>query len=310
MILIVKLFNLDVTIVEEDFVNSDIYNPRFAKVTSIIVEPTNSCSAIIDKLGYMLQEEEFPADKPTQKDLYALKRQQVIALKHAFKCKYFNNLVPFVDSVLYITRSTHKEENGQVVEEVLDRYGVDWTLWPVVGNNSQDQSEDFEETFPLPTGSGNGTYLAQFRLKKAIKEKEEEIERHRQSLAEMSVLDLETKIPKRRSSKPAEKFIPQAALKRIPKNIVVTVERLSVPKRYMGEVVPPVKRTIFASSSKKFKSEHSSIAEPRSDDDIIKKLTNMSLFGSNLSKFFSPQAEALEKIKLKHLELSSTQLVL
>lgn len=60
---------------------------EFAKVTSIIIEPGNSGSAIMDKLGYLLQEEVFPVDHLPKKDLHELKRQQIVNLKHAFKCK-------------------------------------------------------------------------------------------------------------------------------------------------------------------------------------------------------------------------------
>lgn len=60
----------------------------------------------------MLQEEEYPVDHVTQKDLYVLKRQQIAVLKHAFK-------FPSVKNIMYLTRSIHSEENEQVVTETL-----------------------------------------------------------------------------------------------------------------------------------------------------------------------------------------------
>jgi 16S rRNA C967 or C1407 C5-methylase (RsmB/RsmF family) len=55
---------------------------------------------------------EYPVDHLTLKDLYTLKRQQTACLKHAFK-------FPKVKNVVYLTRSTHSEENEQVVTDTL-----------------------------------------------------------------------------------------------------------------------------------------------------------------------------------------------
>lgn len=60
----------------------------------------------------MLQEEEYPVDTLTLKDLYTLKRQQIACLKHAFK-------FPKVKNIVYSTRSLHSEENEQVIEDTL-----------------------------------------------------------------------------------------------------------------------------------------------------------------------------------------------
>lgn len=44
-------------VIEDDFAVCDTLDEKFAKVTTIIIEPMNSGTAIVDKLGYMLQEE-------------------------------------------------------------------------------------------------------------------------------------------------------------------------------------------------------------------------------------------------------------
>ena len=43
-------------IIEQEFVDSKIDEEMFKDVQIIIVEPENSGSAVIDKLGYMIQE--------------------------------------------------------------------------------------------------------------------------------------------------------------------------------------------------------------------------------------------------------------
>ena len=72
--------------IEEEFVNSKLDDETFGNVQVVIVEPENSGSAIIDRLGYMIQEQEFPAETQTEKELIEYKRIQVSWLKHAFKC--------------------------------------------------------------------------------------------------------------------------------------------------------------------------------------------------------------------------------
>ena len=48
---------IDVVIEETDFLSSNNMHEKFEKVTTILVEPPNSGTSIIDKLGYLLQEE-------------------------------------------------------------------------------------------------------------------------------------------------------------------------------------------------------------------------------------------------------------
>jgi putative methyltransferase len=106
--------DVDVTIIEDEFGLIDFKDSRFKEVSTIVVEPVNSGTTVIDKLSYMLQEEEFPADHLTLKDLYTLKRQQTAILKHAFK-------FPKVKNILYMTRSIHSEENEQVIQDTLGK---------------------------------------------------------------------------------------------------------------------------------------------------------------------------------------------
>ena len=54
----IKLFGCkNVTIVEEDFNIADTQALQFKKVSVVLLEPTNSGTAILDRLGFMLQEE-------------------------------------------------------------------------------------------------------------------------------------------------------------------------------------------------------------------------------------------------------------
>ncbi|KAJ3034700.1 hypothetical protein HK097_004417, partial [Rhizophlyctis rosea] len=127
----------NVEILESDFLASDPADPKFADVTVVMVEPPNSGTAILDKLNYLLQEEEFPNDQYSQRDLIALKTQQSALLRHALS-------FPNVQTVAYITRSTHTEENEQVVEETLDRLGGQWELACVLPDVAIPRSGEYE----------------------------------------------------------------------------------------------------------------------------------------------------------------------
>ncbi|KAJ3268833.1 putative 28S rRNA (cytosine-C(5))-methyltransferase [Borealophlyctis nickersoniae] len=176
----------NVDIVEGDFTGVDPADPRYAEVSIVVIEPPNSGTSILDKLGYLLQEEEFPNEMYSQKDLISLKRQQMNIVKHAFSCNVpppldsHNTLltktpllipllaaaVPSVETVMYITRSTHSEENEQVVEEVLDSVGGKWELSVVLPDVAVQRMADyeFEECFKIPASetTGNGIFVACF----------------------------------------------------------------------------------------------------------------------------------------------------
>jgi 16S rRNA C967 or C1407 C5-methylase (RsmB/RsmF family) len=67
----------------------DVTDERLANVTAVLVEPPNTATGIVDKMSYLLQEEEFPSDVYTHNDIAMLRRQQTHILHHAFKRRLF-----------------------------------------------------------------------------------------------------------------------------------------------------------------------------------------------------------------------------
>ncbi|TPX43185.1 hypothetical protein SeLEV6574_g05196 [Synchytrium endobioticum] len=141
----------NVEVMHDDFMSANTKDPRYEHVTAVICEPACSGSAIVDKLGYMLQEEEFPADRYSTKDLVALKRQQYLTLRKASQ-------FPNVRHIVYVTRATRRDENQGVVDEFLDMGGGQWTAVPVLPH--MQPGEMFLEH--LPSQSGNGIFIACF----------------------------------------------------------------------------------------------------------------------------------------------------
>jgi 16S rRNA C967 or C1407 C5-methylase (RsmB/RsmF family) len=159
----------NVEIVPNAFITSQ--SRDFPNVGAIIVEPPSSGSAVMDRLGFLLQEEEFPSQQYTNKDLLSLKRTQLSFLKHAFS-------FPSVEHIVYVTRSTSEVENQQVVNEVLDRNGVDWELQCVMPDIVQHTEEGkSSECLNIPPSQeyGNGVFVAHF-IKKNIPIREEKVE--------------------------------------------------------------------------------------------------------------------------------------
>nr|KAJ3419985.1 hypothetical protein HK105_006256 [Polyrhizophydium stewartii] len=239
----------DVTIVENDFSISDVHDARFANVTAVIVEPPNSGTAIVDKLGFMLQEEEFPNDQYSLKDIYSLKHQQIATLKHAFK-------FPSVKVVMYVTRSTHTEENEQVVQETLDRYGVEWELSCVLPSIVVDHLNSYEMdeclTVRPSEQAGNGIFIACFQRKQPERnesgddgDKDECAEGVARRMSDLSISELDQrqqhadgsvardsktgKKKRKRSGRRGSKIRITAQIK-LPRGMSESVERLSVPR--------------------------------------------------------------------------------
>ncbi|KAI9199691.1 uncharacterized protein BJ171DRAFT_570263 [Polychytrium aggregatum] len=164
----------NVEAVDMDFMNIDVRDPLYSQVSVVVIEPPNSGTSIIDKLGYLLQEEEFPYDQHTQKDLFSLKRQQYNMIKHALQ-------LPSVKTILYITRSTHQEENEQVVEEIMDRMGATWELSCVLPEiiNERTEEYEYEECLKIsPSDSGNGVFIACMQKvpEETVESSDEEVE--------------------------------------------------------------------------------------------------------------------------------------
>ncbi|KAJ3221782.1 putative methyltransferase nsun7 [Clydaea vesicula] len=122
--------NEEIKIFDTNFISCDVRDPIFSNVKTIFVEPPSSGTAVIDKLGYLLQEE-----------------------------------VPNVEHIIYSTRSTRQEENEQVVEDIMNRFGVEWELNCVMPDMTQNlEDHEYEECLALkPTESGNGIFIAHFQ---------------------------------------------------------------------------------------------------------------------------------------------------
>ncbi|KAJ3128101.1 hypothetical protein HK098_005155 [Nowakowskiella sp. JEL0407] len=246
----------NVEVIEEDFLACDPNDSKYANVKIIICEPANSGSAIIDKLGFLLQEEEFPIDSHSQKDLLSLKHQQLLTLKHAFK-------FPNVTAVLYITRSIQKEENESVVDDILETSCNDWDLSCVLPDMISEKKFEYEIEDCLkirPSDSGNGIYIACFQRivhpaseksdsetdtqqpdlpidPNSTKETKKSTKKHRKqkstptkSQIEPGKLEPERKVEKGLKKKKSTTEI----VKKLPKHIAESVERL-LSKSYHRE---------------------------------------------------------------------------
>ena len=79
---------IDVEILQESFLSIQPKESQFDDIDTVIVEAPNSGTSILDKLGFLLQEEEFPNENYTLRDILLLKQQQYKTLKHAFQCNF------------------------------------------------------------------------------------------------------------------------------------------------------------------------------------------------------------------------------
>ncbi|KAJ3322853.1 putative methyltransferase nsun7 [Boothiomyces sp. JEL0866] len=293
----------DVTIIDEEFTTFDMNDVRFSQVELAIVEPVNSGTTIVDKLSYMLQEEEYPVDHLTQKDLYTLKRQQITVLKHAFK-------LPKVKNILYVTRSTHSEENEQVVEETLDRYGVEWKLVYVLPDipTEKEREDEIDECFAIrPSNTtGNGIFIANFQLKPP---KEEQVaEKLSNRVSQLNINEIEDHpepaAPKRKRKSFTRKKGEKLHL-HLPKQLKESVTRLSMP-RALTKSLGGSKAILIEKQLQPAKSVEKIVAkEPLEKDiqyDTPKEETNLDaqdigVFGVSLQKFYGPRTEAIKAIE-------------
>ncbi|KAJ3209744.1 hypothetical protein HDU67_005963 [Dinochytrium kinnereticum] len=249
----------NVDVIESDFLSCDVDDEQFSKVRTIIVEPPTTGGAIVDKLGYLLQEEEFPNDQCTPKDLAALKRQQVNMLKHAFT-------FPNIKNIIYITRSTNREENEHVMQDVVASSEGGWELSCVLPDvvNEREFEWEMEECLKIrPSESGNGVFLSHlYKLPteselQQLRDEEERLRLLEESAAtlassqtfNLSSLSLESdKSTARRGRKLRKKQRPESgdgkkndrkrservstnSLPRLSKTLSQSVNRLSVPRR-------------------------------------------------------------------------------
>lgn len=113
----------------QDFLTVSPDDPKYQKVSHILVDPSCSGSGMPDRMR-MLSEE---AGSETSERLQALSAFQRRALSHALS---FSS----VQTVVYSTCSVHQQENEDVVKNILEQY-TDFRLvkalpsWPVRGQN-------------------------------------------------------------------------------------------------------------------------------------------------------------------------------
>ncbi|KAI9352890.1 S-adenosyl-L-methionine-dependent methyltransferase [Obelidium mucronatum] len=187
----------NVDIIEDDFVTSDATDERFSEVSTIIIEPPNSGTSIVDKLGYLLQEEEFPNDQHTQNDITSLRRRQSNILLHAFS-------FPNVQNILYITRTNNNEENESIVLEFLAKHKEEWELNCVMPDIvvTREHEWEIEDCLKIkPTNTGNGIFVACFTR---IPVSESEVSEAEEAVKDMSLAeaaDIPKKVKKLRKKK-------------------------------------------------------------------------------------------------------------
>jgi hypothetical protein len=295
----IKIFGCNnVIVIEEDFGTCNVQHEQFNNVSIVIVEPLNSGTTIIDKLGFMLQEEEYPVNDITIKDLLGLKRQQIATLKHAFK-------FPNVQHILYQTRSAHPEENEHVVGETLERWAVEWRLNEVLpGIAAGNDISYIEECLSIKpsTTKGNGIFIAHFQIKPLeVKELEPEdncIFRCDSILSSINDLQNQNEtVPKSKGKKKERKRGEPLKIK-LPKQLRSSVNRLSVPRitslelKGDAKVINGILKNETESAARTTNKLETIVPEKLESQEEI----DISVFGLSLKKFFGPRASALKQI--------------
>eukprot|EP01118_Nematostelium_gracile_P011656 TRINITY_DN4169_c0_g3_i2.p1 TRINITY_DN4169_c0_g3~~TRINITY_DN4169_c0_g3_i2.p1 ORF type:complete len:413 (-),score=108.26 TRINITY_DN4169_c0_g3_i2:13-1251(-) len=97
----------------ENFLETDPFSPKFSKVEYVLVDPSCSGSGIVSRLDFVQDEEEENEDQKGQDRLNLLAKFQLEIVLHAFK-------FPNVKRVTYSTCSVHQEENEMVVKSALE----------------------------------------------------------------------------------------------------------------------------------------------------------------------------------------------
>ncbi|KAJ3275849.1 putative 28S rRNA (cytosine-C(5))-methyltransferase [Terramyces sp. JEL0728] len=295
----------NVTIIEDEFSICDMHDPKFAKVELAVVEPVNSGTTIVDKLSYMLQEEEYPVDHLTQKDLYTLKRQQIALLKHAFR-------LPKVKNILYVTRSTHSEENEQVVEETLDRYGVEWRLVYVLPDipTEKEKDDEIEECFTIrpSNNTGNGIFMANFQLKPPKEEEKEAHEKLSTRVSQLNINQIEEQPDLTITQRKRKSFVRKRGDKlhlQLPKLLKESVTRLSMP-RALSKSLGGSKSILIEKQLQSVRHNPKPVSKEAPEKEIANNSAagepslegqDIGVFGVSLQKFYGPRTEALKAIE-------------
>ncbi|KAI9091293.1 S-adenosyl-L-methionine-dependent methyltransferase [Phlyctochytrium arcticum] len=296
----------NIEILEQDFVDVNPQDPRFAKVSVVVVEPPNSGSAVLDKLGYLLQEEEFPNDQYSQKDLWSLKTQQLGMLRHALS-------FPNVQMVLYITRSIHPEENEQVVMEALSSTPTPWELAYVLPEVPVERHDDFEleECLKIPPSeqTGNGIFIAAIQPTPSLPPTPAEPTELADGSNDVTATEVKQKLRRKRGGR--RKVGSEMSHIRLSKSIIESVNRLSIPRgKSMSDVqskTQPEQTQIKSRTSPHLSTEDSlAQVEHRNDTEVesipAQQLSaqlqaaappKIAVFGTSLSNFYGPRDAAV-----------------
>ncbi|KAF7375170.1 25S rRNA (Cytosine-C(5))-methyltransferase rcm1 [Mycena sanguinolenta] len=98
--------------VNSDFLTVDPLDPKFVKVTHILLDPSCSGSGIVNRLDYLLETEEEENQEEKEERLNKLASFQLMMIRHAMK-------FPKVSRIVYSTCSIHATENEHVVRAAL-----------------------------------------------------------------------------------------------------------------------------------------------------------------------------------------------
>ena len=133
----VFFFSLDIRPRNVNFLlDIDPTNKEFCDIEYILLDPSCSGSGIVRRLDHLLEDsetspddEENPENEASSAEkirIHALAEFQISMILHAFK-------FPRVQKVVYSTCSKHREENEDVVREVLSKqssFGLSKDVFP------------------------------------------------------------------------------------------------------------------------------------------------------------------------------------
>lgn len=98
--------------VNQDFLTIDPSDDKYRLVTHILLDPSCSGSGIVNRLDYLVEDDEEENAESTKDRLQKLASFQLLMIKHAMK-------FPSVRKIVYSTCSIHAIENEHVVKQAL-----------------------------------------------------------------------------------------------------------------------------------------------------------------------------------------------
>jgi hypothetical protein len=226
-------------------------------------------------------------------------------------------IVPFVEYIAYATRSTQSEENEQVVEETMDRHGVEWDIITLNPHDHESLSIKDQCFFLPPSQSlGNGIFISIFKIKRQIATDTTQEPEAIVIVEDKSINAIEKKKERKQRRLINENQTQEPVHRRIPKRIAAAMVRLSVPRLYRTTVniqrrssnvdvnVPDFSNLKIESFGKVSERESIQVSEREESThkpDVIKKFRkgnfDIGIFGASLKSFYSPRTQAIEVLK-------------